>query len=159
MRKPFLDRFWEKVDKSGECWIWTSATWGSGYGFFWVGGEQRSEYAHRVSWEIATGAKVPSGRLVCHTCDNKLCVNPAHLFLGSAQDNRDDCVSKGRHAAGERNGGGGKLKWSDVREIRRLSGSESSRLTAERFGVSRQTIKQIRRGRLWKEHTIGGIYG
>lgn len=56
------DRFWAKVEKTEGCWLWTSATWGSGYGFFWIGGTKRSEYAHRISWELANGTPVPDGQ-------------------------------------------------------------------------------------------------
>lgn len=147
------DRFWSKVQVCGdnECWQWTSAIGGSGYGFFWVGGKKRSEFAHRlvVIWR---GETIPPGPgwHVMHSCDNKLCVNPAHLSVGKNQDNRADCVAKKRHAVGEKNGGGGKLRDAQVKEIKGLQrdGWGCSRLS-KRFGVSMQTIKAIKRGRIW----------
>ncbi len=150
MRKPLEQRFWEKVDKSGDCWLWTSATWGSkGYGFFWVGSKKRSDYAHRVSYLISRGA-IPEGRLVMHTCDNPLCVNPAHLELGSIRLNALDAQMKDRIAFGERNGGGGKLSDQAVRKIKFTKGILGCYKTAKIFGVSVNTIKAIRRGEVWR---------
>lgn len=103
------DRFWSKVDKSGECWLWTGSADESGYGSFRVG--KKIEYAHRVSYSIANGVSLSwegysAKSSVCHRCDNPRCVNPAHLFLGTHTDNMSDCVSKGRKNAptGDRHG-------------------------------------------------------
>jgi hypothetical protein len=150
MKPTFEERFWQKVDKSNDCWVWTSATWGSGYGFFWVGGKKRSEFAHRVSWSLANDSSVPPGLVVMHSCDNKLCVNPAHLSLGTAQDNKDDSVSKRRHAFGARNGGGVKLNEDAVRDIRSERGKVPRRLLAQRYGVHEGTIKSVWSGRTWR---------
>lgn len=92
-------RFWEKVDQgeADECWPWTASTDRYGYGQFHVDG--RSLRAHRVSYELANGA-IPEGRLVMHTCDNPPCVNPAHLVLGTAAENMQDKVRKGRQSNG-----------------------------------------------------------
>ncbi len=93
-------RFWVKVDKSPHpkgCWIWTGATKKSKavrYGNFSVSG--RTISAHRASYAIAHGG-CADPRQVLHSCDNPLCVNPAHLSLGTNHDNVSDMVSKGRH--------------------------------------------------------------
>jgi hypothetical protein len=86
-------RFWKKVDTSGECWEWRASLWGGGYGCFWTG--EKRALAHRVSWELAHG-EIPSGMCVCHSCDNKLCVRPDHLFLGTQRDNVQDAIKKNR---------------------------------------------------------------
>lgn len=86
-------RFWSKVDKGPGCWTWTGATQNYGYGAVTIHGLTRR--AHRVSWELAHGP-IPDGLHVCHRCDNPPCVNPDHLFLGTAQDNVDDKDAKGR---------------------------------------------------------------
>jgi hypothetical protein len=94
MRKTLSERFWEKVNKAGECWEWTACRhhqWG--YGHVRVGG--KLEAAHRVSWEMHNGP-IPDGLLVCHHCDNPKCVRPAHLFLGTGTDNSRDMHAKGR---------------------------------------------------------------
>ena len=70
-------RFWRKVDKSGDCWLWTATTIGQGYGQFWFHG--KLELAHRVSWQIHHGRPVPEGLDIEHLCHTKLCVRPEHL--------------------------------------------------------------------------------
>lgn len=147
-KKTLVQRFEEKIDKSGDCWLWTSAIGSRGYGIFWVGGKERSKFAHRLAWEMANGAEIPDGLVVMHACDNPRCVNPAHLSVGTTQDNAIDASQKGRIARGERNGGGGKLTESQVREIKSRALSISKAAAA--YGVSMQTVKSIRKGRIWR---------
>jgi HNH endonuclease len=87
------ERFWGRVDKSGECWEWTGSLGSHGYGEFGVAGDR--VLAHRYSYELASGP-IPDGLYVCHHCDNRRCVRPDHLFLGTARDNALDMVRKGR---------------------------------------------------------------
>lgn len=99
------NRFWSKVDIRGpdECWPWTAAVRrkDEGYGAFYLDG--RHQPASRVAWMLRNGP-VPDGMVVCHSCDNPACVNPAHLWVGLPQDNDADRVRKGRQARGSRNG-------------------------------------------------------
>jgi len=90
-----MERFYSKVEKiENGCWNWMSALRGkSGYGAFKVNG--KCVDAHRFSFMLNKG-DIPNGLYVCHKCDNRKCVNPEHLFLGSAKDNHQDGMNKGR---------------------------------------------------------------
>lgn len=91
---PLEDRFWKRVDKSGDCWNWTGATDGR-YGQVWNDGKH--EKANRTAWRLCVG-EIPKGMNVLHKCDNTLCVRPDHLFLGTQKDNLIDAARKNRLA-------------------------------------------------------------
>lgn len=153
-------RFWEKVHKRGpdECWEWKTRSGRRDYGCFSING--KPQRAHRVSWIMHFG-EIPEGLFVCHSCDNPPCINPRHLWLGTAQDNVVDMVRKGRgyspisqgvkirKAKGEAHGSA-KLNNEKVLEIRRRlnAGERDERLGLE-FGVGRTAIRYIRTGRRW----------
>jgi hypothetical protein len=97
-RPSFLDRFWSKVDVGapGECWEWKGTK--TRYGVLSARAASGKVHigAHRLSWELHNGVPIPSGMMICHRCDNPPCVNPAHLYTGSAADNSRDMVERGR---------------------------------------------------------------
>lgn len=152
---PLRVRFEAKVDRSGgpdAChpWIgWNDG--GFGYGRLQIGGRGGPRpRAHRVAWELAYGP-IPDGLQVLHRCDNPPCVNPCHLFLGTAIDNVQDRHEKGRSRGpcGEDHGRS-KLTEDQVREIRRLQGIEPVRAIAAKMGVSPSAVQFILIGHTWR---------
>lgn len=99
-RKNTIADFWAKVDKSGECWIWTECRDRDGYGRFRLLGMNRR--AHRIAWEMAFGPVPAETPCVLHRCDNTACVRPDHLWVGTVSDNNKDRAAKGRSASGDR---------------------------------------------------------
>lgn len=162
--RPAEARFWSFVDTTGgleACWPWLGT--GDRYGMFSVNGTHVG--AHRYSLERTLGRPLGPGMQALHTCDNPPCVNPAHLFEGTNQDNVDDKIAKGRDARGDRHGrrtrpertargsrvGGSKLTEVDVVRIReRLTAGASQRAVAREFGVDRRSIQFIAAGRTWQ---------
>lgn len=90
-------RFWTRVDRgtANACWEWCGGIKGRGYGSLWIPGARQNVFAHRIAYALLKGAP-PDGALVLHTCDNKPCCNPKHLFLGTHEDNMADMRAKGR---------------------------------------------------------------
>lgn len=145
-----IKRFHEKweVSKDSECWEWTAAKMGNGYGFIKIPHTRDHISAHRLSYSIHKEA-IPAGMMVCHTCDNPGCVNPSHLFLGTAKDNLQDMKRKGRHLFGERNNQS-KLTDEKVRRIHCLlkEGISTAKIAAK-LGVAQSTIWKIGKGHRW----------
>lgn len=141
-------RFWAKVDKSGDCWLWTAHLRSDSYGSF--KNKETMQLAHRVSWELHFG-QVPDGMCVLHRCDVRSCVRPDHLFLGTQVDNMADMVAKGRagSTAGELSGMA-KLTEGDVLDIRTvhaLGGSFSA--IARAYGLHHSTVRAAINGKTW----------
>jgi hypothetical protein len=148
-----IDRFKAKVrlDENG-CWLWQACFRKTGYGAFGFRG--RTEYAHRVAYELFVG-EIPQGKEVCHHCDVRACVNPNHLFVGTRGDNMRDASAKGRIKIPARSFRSdethqpAKLTNAAVRFIR--GSGESSQSLARRFGVSRYAIWSARTRRTFRE--------
>lgn len=153
---PTVDqRFWAKVAKRApeECWEWSAGRTLKGYGRFRPSSATATQFAHRVAYALTIGP-IPEDLLVCHRCDNPPCVNPAHLFLGTAADNMADMHRKGRGAIGERHWNA-KLTRDDADVIRTTRGATQEALAA-RYGVTRTVISHIQTGRKWRpEKKIG----
>lgn len=141
-------RFERRLLRDGEngCWEWSGFVKPDGYVQVRVG--RRRPYAHRLFWEINVG-EIPEGMHLLHRCDNRRCVNPAHLFLGTHQDNMRDRNEKGRQGCGGHQKR--KLTVEDVQEIKSLSGRGLSyKEVAARYEVSWCAIRAIWTGKTWK---------
>lgn len=151
------ERFWAKVNRDGPvmrpdlgpCWEWTAACMGSGYGSF-RDADGRYVPAHRFSWELVNGP-TPAGLLALHKCDYKPCVNPDHVYAGTAQDNSHDMVRRGRSTIGRprpdmRRGNGRDLP--DAIDLELWPESLNRRAGAERLELF---IARVNRGDLYVE--------
>jgi uncharacterized UBP type Zn finger protein len=130
------------------CWYWLAGTNVNGYGT--IGNKGKSYLVHRVLYSILV--KDPGCLNVCHTCDNPLCINPHHMFLGTQADNVRDMVRKGRRArtTGENNPKS-KLTNDQVYKIRELVTGKNDQQIADLFNVSKTTICAIRNNKIWTE--------
>lgn len=159
-------RFWNKVDKRDPagCWIWLGQTMPNGYGRT---SRSRAEngphsvYAHRAAWELTHGV-VPTDLLVCHTCDNRVCVNPAHLFVGTQKDNIADMDAKCRRVNSPAPKGtvlNAKITQGIANRIRKMHVDLPKRGTliapgemqglAARFGISVSQVYNVVTGKCW----------
>jgi hypothetical protein len=137
--------------KSNDCLIWPYSRDYHGYGVVWTPApHRRNRYASAVAFEMVNGA-VPTGMFVCHTCDNPLCFNPAHLFLGTPADNMADKTTKRRQMHGATHYAA-KLSESDVITIRELyrTGNYSQTTLANMYGVFQTAINKIVRYKRWR---------
>ncbi len=147
--------FWKKVIKTETCWLWSGKPSSTGYGVFCIQGKIKR--AHRVAYELAYGP-IPKGSgyhgmCVCHKCDNRMCVNPNHLFLGSHETNVSDMVHKKRHKWFEgENHGMAILTTADVLEIRKLyaTGNFTQKELSLKYGRYQSLISAIILRKNWK---------
>lgn len=150
-----MDRFMAKVEPVTEsgCWIWMACVHATGYGRFGMGSRE-VEYAHRAAWRLFQGP-IPAGLYVCHKCDERLCANPDHLFLGTAEDNMRDASRKGRiripseNFASDESHQQAKLTNDQVHEIR--ASNDTLTALATRYGVCRRSIWSAKTGRTFKD--------
>lgn len=149
--RPLQSRFWEKVDRLHPtgCWRWTASKSPNGYGKIIRGGRGTPLVpAHVVSWELAHDP-VPAGLCVLHRCDNKLCVNPAHLFLGTKADNAADRDRKGRQSKGSQRWNA-KITPTDVLAIRRMAADgETHQSIADHYHLCRPHVTTIVNRQRW----------
>jgi len=151
-----MERFWSKTAPDGGCVVWTAGTRRDGYGVFSLGGRMRA--AHRVAWELTHGDIPEEGSghhgCVVHTCDNRLCVNPEHLRLGTQKENMHDAIEKGRFAFNRPQGEkhhATPLTVKDVQTIRVAAAEGTSQAAlARRYGVSPPALSKIVRRLTWR---------
>jgi hypothetical protein len=143
------ERFWKRVDRTGDCWEWQGQLSEKGYGQLQVQGKQKR--AHRVSWELSNGP-IPDGMVIMHRCDNPKCVRPEHLSVGTVADNNRDMQRKGRARfallPGQRNGAA-KLSDEQARQVSANRGQATAQELVNMFGVSAATVYAIWRGSRW----------
>lgn len=144
--------FMARVLIVGDCWEWQGARYRAGYGSL-ANGRGGSLYAHRHAYALFVGP-IPKGLSVLHSCDNRPCVNPEHLFLGTPADNTADMMRKGRHRTRAFKGARhwcAKLSEEEARAI--LLSPKSGTALAEEFGVSATTVSGIKKRHTWKHLT------
>ncbi len=151
MDATLAERFHAKVMPVPEagCWLWTAST-SKGYGQLSRGTGLSPYKAHRLSWELHRGP-IPEGMDMLHKCDTPSCVNPDHLFVGTAKDNVDDMDSKGRRVNAQPKGVAhwqSKLTDDEVRAIR--AATESQRAIGRQFGVHQTLVSLIKLRKIWK---------
>lgn len=138
-----LERFWSKVDRSAGpdgCWLWTRPAKNTGYGQFWAGG--RGVAPHRFALELALGRPVTAGAFVLHSCDNRLCCNPAHLREGTPAENTRDAMARDRLSR--------RITEQDARSILALVAAGHRQVdVARRFNIGQPHVSSIVRGVCW----------
>lgn len=140
-------RFQKKVFETPTCWLWKGKQKADGYGLFWL--NQKRVRAHRLVFELYRG-DIPAGMIICHTCDNPSCVNPAHLFVGTDAINAVDRDVKDRGASA--------LTYRQVAAIRALKGHGITHKELGRiYGVGRSCITKILNHSRWKANKYSAI--
>lgn len=139
-KRDVSERFWEKVKRTSTCWVWQGARLLDGYGAFKMSSGSTNGHqkrAHHVAWQLTHGV-VPKGKQVLHTCDNRLCVRPDHLFLGTCKDNMGDKATKQRsHSARSR------LTAAQIKRIRKEAEHCTYRGLAAKYGTQHGVISRI----------------
>ena len=154
-RIPLYKRFWSKIKfgNPDECWEWLGATNHHGYGVTSRSNDYKlgqTVFTHRIMLEAVMGRQLADGEYACHTCDNRPCCNPKHLFAGTNADNSADMASKDRSAFGERNGNAKLTESAVIEIIKRIRNEESYESIARLFNVSSPTVKQIAHNKTWR---------
>lgn len=142
------EAFEKSVIKGNKCWEWLGNIYPNGYGKFPCSINGVRPSAHRISWMIHYGI-IPPDKIICHTCDNRSCTNPQHLFLGTQADNIRDMHEKNRGMIGQTHVNS-KLKKDDVIIIKKLlKDRQSHTFISKQFNVCRATITSIKTGKTW----------
>lgn len=158
-KRPISVRLFARtqVNAATGCIEWTGQVDESGYGL--IRNNVKRERVHRVAYDLVAGP-IPEGMLVCHRCDNRICINFSHLFLGTIQDNTADKVAKGRQAKGAGHGKRqgeahplARLSAQDIADIRAtyMAKKTTQHELAERYGIHQSQVSNIVNNKRWKE--------
>lgn len=145
MKKTLKERFEDKIEKDRKtgCWNWLGGKTAEGYGYISIKG--RDKRAHRVSYQLFC-EEIPEGKVICHTCDNRACVNPKHLFAGTHQENMKDMVNKGRSTKGTTNPNS---KLTEDQVIAIFSDTRMHKEIALEYDINKTYVSDIKAGRSW----------
>lgn len=152
---PRSERFWQRVDRSGDCWEWRGNInqLRGGYGYFYDD-DQRLRRAHRIAWELQYGQVLTESQALMHLCDNPSCVRPEHLKIGDQQENMRDMRRKNRQVKtfiGGTRRYNAKLTEAIVKEARRrYAAGESQTALAKEYGVTQACMQAAITRRGWK---------
>lgn len=144
LKKTFHDKAYPEPNTG--CWLWIGSGDKNGYGRIKI--NRKNIQAHRLSYQLFKG-DIPNSMLICHTCDVPACVNPDHLFLGTAKENSQDSVKKGRDFRGKRNAKLSKEQVLIIRQIRTSTNHTYAEI-AEKFGVTIAAVTDVCLKRNWK---------
>jgi hypothetical protein len=158
--KPLAERLWARVDKTpgqgpnGDCWEWRGYVHPVGYGQIGAGrADEGTIHTNRAAW-IVTNGEIPNGLWVLHTCDNRLCCNPAHLWLGTPKENTQDMIAKGRRRDPSQVVRGEDVSQSKLTEelVRAIRAEPPMTFKAlgEKYGVSAATANKVKLRQIWK---------
>lgn len=142
-----FDMYLPSLRKPDECWVWQGGKGSDGYGRFWV--EKRNMSAHRAAM-MRAGVEVPKGKFVTHSCDQPMCVNPAHLNVSTHVQNMREMVARKRHAYGEKNPVSVLTEEQCRTILERVSKGATVRGLAREMGVARGTLRNVAKGYTWR---------
>jgi hypothetical protein len=154
---PLADRMRRQTRVTDGCWEWTGGVDNDGYGR--ISGQVdgvRYQKAHRVAWVLHNQQPIPANMVVCHSCDNRRCVNPAHLWLGTQEENQLDKIGKGRHITvrGEAHPEA-KLTEDQVRAI--LADARTHTEIAYDYGIKASTVSSIKTRKSWAHLDVESV--
>lgn len=132
IKKSIRERLWDRTDRTNPsgCWIWRGAKGANGYGVITVNGKWTP--VHRYAWAVTNG-EIPPGKMICHTCDTPLCINPAHLFPGTSLENNRDRAAKGRNGD----------QWGDKNSSAKITQAEVEEIFAQCKIISQKDVARI----------------
>lgn len=155
--RSLKDRFLSKIKKTKGCWLWTACKNKAGYGTVYIGEKNKQSYlAHRYSYKLKYGS-IGKNISVCHKCDNPSCVRPSHLFLGTHQDNSDDCKKKNRmRRASLENSGRAVLTNKQAIEIHKKWRPYyyTVPMLSKEYGVSVGALRKMLKRATWKSLVV-----